>query len=150
VIVERHLAVVLDACPSRRSRRSFGIVIPYDEVLSSVHYRKELIAVPASGRHEISKMPDVVVRTHDFVPVLYQSDVVRGEVGKWASVDPKDACVCKVRVAGEVDHPTKMARCARLKSRCPRLTETPRHFAAAWFSICMDAQRQFVFGYISR
>ncbi len=108
VTVRSHLGVVLDAGPTRGSRRRAWIVVADDQVLATFQARQQFTAVSGTCRHKVPKMPDIVIWPDYLVPALDQRGIVGNHIGERAAVEPKDTSVTEMSVACEVYHREKM------------------------------------------
>ena len=98
------LDVVLNAGPSIRGGRRLGIVVSHDQMLAAVEQSQQLRAVAGLRRHEVAKMPYVVVLPYDRVPVADEHRVVLRHVGEWSPIDAEHPRIAEVRIAREEDH----------------------------------------------
>lgn len=69
-------SIVLDAGPPLRCRRRLRIIIPDDEVFPPIQFPKQSRTVSAFHRHEVAKMPDIVVLSDDGIPVVDDCSVM--------------------------------------------------------------------------
>src|ERR1700761_9218355 len=67
--LDRKFGVILDAFPAGRLGNILGVVVADDEMLPATQTRQEPLAITTTGRHEVSEMPDFVLRPNDRVPV---------------------------------------------------------------------------------
>jgi hypothetical protein len=96
--------VMLHAFPARRIRGRRRVIVADDQVLSTVQPGKQLGTIARSCRHEVSQVPNLVVRPDRFVPSADQGVIVFDHVGEWTSVEAKDTRVAEMSIAGKMDH----------------------------------------------
>ncbi len=102
------LGVMLDAGPTRGSGRRAWIVVADDQVFATFQARQQFTAISGAYRHEVPKMPNIVIWPDYPVPALDQRGIMGNHIGEGATVDPEDTSVTEMSVACEVYHKEKM------------------------------------------
>lgn len=112
--------VMLDAGPPLRCRRRLRIIVADDQVFPAVQLSEQVGTISAFYRHEVAKMPDIVVLPDDDIPVVDERRIMRCHVRKWTTVDAQHAWIRKMRVSGEEEHRLLTELTGRRVAACAR------------------------------
>lgn len=86
VPVEPDLGIVLHAFPSNSVRGRRRVIVSDDQMLAAIQPSQQFGAVVSPGRHDISQMPNLVVRTDDLIPVSDKGFVVFDHIGERSTI----------------------------------------------------------------
>lgn len=73
-------------------------------MFAPVQLSKQLFTIFSFSRHEVAQVPDVIIVTHDLVPVCDERSIVLSYGRKRSAVDTKYTGISEMRVASEEIH----------------------------------------------
>jgi len=99
-----YFRIMLHAHPARRLDDRIRIIVADDKVFSTVQSPEQHVRLTLPGPHEVTQVPEFIIRENRCVPQVDQSLVVFGPAGKRPTIDRQDPRVGEMRVAREIDH----------------------------------------------